>query len=109
MSKRFCSNCGTELTDNAKFCFNCGSKVSSGNLKSNEKDYESENEDSISKNLYNQYKDIICAEVVTAYTNNMSVGLALLYQKGKNYNFSKEMVDEIIYEQNKKIDNFIIV
>lgn len=107
MSKRFCSYCGTELTDNAKFCFNCGSKVSSGNLKSNEKDYESENEDSISKNLYNQYKDIICAEVVTAYTNNMSVGLTLLYQKGKNYNFSKEMVDEIIYEQNKKIDNFI--
>ncbi len=105
MGKVFCSNCGTELTDNAKFCFSCGAKINSSVLKSEEQKMEKEN--SILKNLYYQYKDIICEEVVAAYVNNINIGLNLLYQKGKSYYFSKEMVDKVVEEQNKKLDDFI--
>ena len=105
MGKVFCSNCGTELNDNAKFCFSCGAKINSSVLKSEELKLEKEN--SISENLYYQYKDIICEEVVAAYVNNINIGINLLYQKGKSYYFSKEMVDKVVVEQNKKIDDFI--
>jgi len=39
---KFCSNCGTKLSENEKFCHNCGTKISASDTNSNETSVQAE-------------------------------------------------------------------
>lgn len=79
----FCSQCGAKLNPNAKFCHSCGAKMElfAGQEEEHTQDKQMDN-DSVSQKLYNQYHDIICDKVISAYCNQTKPSKQILYQNG---------------------------
>lgn len=104
----FCSQCGAKLNPNAKFCHSCGAKMElfAGQEEEHTQDKQMDN-DSVSQKLYNQYYDIICDKVISAYCNQTKPSKQILYQNGVSYGFTNEMVDDVVGEQEQQIEQFV--
>ena len=60
----FCSQCGAKVNSCAKFCHSCGAKINT--MEAENIPYGTSDNDSVSKRLYEQYKDIICGKIISA-------------------------------------------
>lgn len=104
----FCSQCGTKLNSNAKFCHACGAKtVVQATQTTEQTQNKLANDNDVSQKLYNQYHDIVCDKVISAYCNQTKTAKNILYQNGVSYGFTSEMVDQVVDEQEQQIDKFV--
>lgn len=104
----FCSQCGTKLNSNAKFCHACGAKtVVQATQTTEQTQNKLANDNDVSQKLYNQYHDIVCDKVISAYCNQTKTTKNILYQNGVSYGFTSEMVDKVVAEQEQQIDKFV--
>lgn len=98
---KFCVNCGQKLTSDVKFCPKCGVKVYEPN---EEKDVD-ENQD---EKLYSQYQEKVENAVVESYLSDIKLNRNNLYTQGEKYNYSKEKIDDIIIDYEKKINEYLM-
>lgn len=103
--KLYCSQCGTKLNSNAKFCHVCGAKTNKQKIEIIQN--EIIDNEKTSQRLYKQYRDIICNKITSSFCSQTTPAVNLLYQNGISYGFTKEMVDNVIIEQNKAIDRYV--
>ena len=99
----FCVNCGQKLASDVNFCPKCGTKI----VQIEEDMCEEIKSENIGQQPYPQYKDQIEQEVIESYLNDTQLIRNALYTKGLNYNYTNEMIDEIISEYERRINEFV--
>lgn len=96
----FCVNCGQKLTPDIKFCPKCGNKICN-----------QEQEDKIENNqkemLYSHYQEKIENAVAESHLSEMKLNRNNLYEQGEKYNYTKDRIDNIISDYEKKINQYI--
>ena len=98
----FCSECGTQVSDNANFCFNCGAKINASS--ENQKDVKSKQTIGDKEAVYLYY---IKKEILKVYEKDKILSPDVFYSKAQYYNLDESHTKALFERAVQEIQQFV--
>lgn len=98
----FCSECGTQVSDNANFCFNCGAKINASS--ENQKDVKSKQTIGDKEAVYLHY---IKKEILKVYEKDKTLSPDVFYSKAQYYNLDESHTKALFERAVQEIQQFV--